>query len=108
MDNSIIISSNADNILGHDPNGTFFTTKSDYGVSVEYDRFITVGSGSDITEVEVDEYGSVVSYILMRDGVVLLDLNADEYLKFDNFNTLIAGERLRLTVKKARKEKETK
>ena len=91
-----------------DPNGTFYTTKYGDAVSVDYDRIIAAKNGDYKTQVELDEYGSVISYIFMCDGVVLLDLDADEYLKFSNIDQLISGERLRLTVKKIRKAKETK
>lgn len=105
MENSI----NENQVISmKDPNGTFYTTKDGDVVSVDYDRTITVGNGYYTTQVVLDKRGFVISYIVVRDGVVLLDLDANEYQKFNNNDLLISGERLRMTVKKMRKEKETK
>lgn len=88
-----------------DPNGTYYTTKDGDVVSVDYDKTITVGNDYYITQVELDERGVVISYTVLRDGAVLLDLDADEYKKFNNNDLFISGERLRLTMKKIRKAK---
>ena len=92
----------------NDPNGTFYTTKDDFVVSVDYGTTIAVGTGDYKTQVELDEHGAVISFMFMCDNVVLLDLDADEYIKFSKIDQLIAGERLRLTVNKIKKAKETK
>jgi hypothetical protein len=98
-------------------NGTSFTAKHGDDVSVDYDRITTVSNNDRIiavsnsgyiTQAELDETGSVISYTLMCNSIVLLDLDADEYKKFNNNDLLISGERLRMTVKKMRKEKKTK
>ena len=105
MDNSI----NENQVISmKDPNGTFYTTKDNAVVSVDYDRTITVGNRYYATQVVLDKRGSIISYIVVRDGVVLLDLDANEYDEFNKNDLLISGERLRMTVKKFRKAKETK
>ena len=91
----------------NDPNGTFYTTKDNFVVSVDYGTTIAVGNGDYKTQVELDEYGAVISFMFMCDNVVLLDLDANEYLMFSNLMFHTSGERLRLTVNKIKKAKET-
>lgn len=95
----------------NDPNGTFYTTEDGFGVSVEpveFGSYIAVGTGDYSARLELTEDGDAISFVFVSDGVVLLDFDANEYASFCKINQIIAGERLRLTVNKIKKAKESK
>lgn len=90
----------------NDVAGRMFTTDDDFAVSVDYAKTISVGYGDYRTQVELDDYGVVQHFLVMCSDDVLLSLDGYDYSIFNKMEQLVAGERLRLTVNKIRKEKE--
>jgi hypothetical protein len=73
---------------------------------------ITVGTdylgGRVWLETELDDNEQVISFLLMSGNTMLLHLDAEGFLIFSNLMFHTSGERLRLTVNKTKKAKETK
>ena len=81
-----------------------------YDVTVE-PLMITAGTdylGSRVwLETELNENGDVISFLLMSGNTMLLHLDAEGFLIFSNLMFHTSGERLRLTVNKMKKAKES-